>query len=176
MRKERQRLGAILTLLCFTGGSACFLLCVHGETAAPALRIGSVIPDAPIMSATGETRSLHQVLHGRCLLIVFNTACHYCRDVIRDLLLWQARRQSAPPAIGLSLNDAAETWSSSLGNPFPVFTFPPGVARRRLGIRSVPAVILLEDSVVRGIFSGTPVSAWDSLLARTAETTGREIR
>ena len=167
MRNDCHRLKALLILLCVAGGSACLLMYVQSAVHLPTPAAGSTIPDMSVTSIVGEAQRLRGILRGRCLLVVYRTECAKCRYLLKRL----PALRSPVRVVGLSLSSAAATrdWIAETGSSYPIYLLSPETARRDLGIRTTPKVMLMQDSVIRTFIAGP---ALDSLFASDTTAPG----
>jgi peroxiredoxin len=151
-----RRARAWVTLGFLTLVSGWFLATLYLEAQTPTLSAGSEIPDIPVVTPDGRSLRLREILHGTSLVVFFNTQCHHCAVTLDNLARLSELYRDTVHILHLSLSTAAETreWAQVHHSPSPLFTADPSEARRTLGIRTVPALMLLEHLTVRQIRYG----------------------
>jgi peroxiredoxin len=155
-RIHGRRTRAWVTLVLLTIVSGWFLVTLYLEAQTPTLSAGSEIPDMPVRTPDGRSLRLREILHGASLVVFFNTQCSHCAVTIDNLARLSAVYRDTVHILQISLSTAAETqeWARVHRSPSPLLNADPTEARRTLGIRTVPALILLEHLTVRQIRFG----------------------
>jgi peroxiredoxin len=107
------------------------------------LQIGGPAPDLELLDVTGKTSRLADLRGHDTVLLFWDPACYFCREMVPDLKDWDAHRREGSPNLLIVLNESAR------GDRSLIFLSPPVIDRdsaaaQALSANGTPSAIRID--------------------------------